>query len=147
MSYTAQHCGECGAYYERDDDSCATRFAHLLALDHSRREPWGSRHGQAFCAYALQHPGRHATSLDAAWSALYRIYVLGVDPAEVFESLRNNATGRPDGRSAVPHRPATRRAMPDMTIADLGDFDAASYPARLNAWCRAALRSWGPFED
>ena len=51
-----------------------TRFELLLALDHSRAEPWGSRHGQAFAAFALQHPVRHAASLDVAWELLYRVY-------------------------------------------------------------------------
>src|ERR1051326_7998235 len=49
-------CVECGAEYESDEDSCVARFDRLLALDHSRQEPWGSRHGQAFAAFALQHP-------------------------------------------------------------------------------------------
>jgi catechol 2,3-dioxygenase-like lactoylglutathione lyase family enzyme len=45
----------------------------LLALDHSRQEPWGSRHGVAFAAFALQHPARYATSLDPAWATLHRM--------------------------------------------------------------------------
>ncbi len=135
-------CPECGATYARDDDSCARRFANLLALDHSRREPWGSRHGQAFAAFALQHPELHAVSLDAAWSALYRIYQLGVEPAAAFASLRSSA-GRPAEPSNVPERPAVRRGMPTVTIADLGDYDAESYAERLDTWCHATLRSWG----
>jgi len=46
-------CPECGASYATEDDSCSARFERLLALDHSRQEPWGSRHGQAFAAFAL----------------------------------------------------------------------------------------------
>jgi hypothetical protein len=95
-------CPECGAMYSEERDSCAARFEELLALDHSRREPWGSRHGQAFAAFALQHPVTRAASLDRAWAALWRI-----------------------------------------TIRDLADFAAETYPARLDAWCRAALSSWG----
>jgi hypothetical protein len=30
-----------------------------------------------------------------------------------------------------------------MTIADLGEFDAATYPDQLEAWCRATLESLG----
>jgi len=70
-------CPECGATYSEEGDSCAARFDQLLALDHSRREPWGSRHGQAFAAFALQHPVIHEASLDRGWAALWRIYVAG----------------------------------------------------------------------
>src|SRR5205823_8749822 len=59
-------CAECGAMYIDEFDSCAARFETLLAVDHSRREPWGSRHGQAFAAFALQHPNTCSSSLDRA---------------------------------------------------------------------------------
>ncbi|MEZ4457026.1 MAG: DUF5946 family protein [Gemmatimonadales bacterium] len=134
-------CAECGAEY-RGDDSCAVRFARLLALDHSRAEPWGSRHGQAFAAFALQHPERHAASLDHAWAVLHRIYVAGAPPAATFRAVI-------DGRGAIPAawgtppRPDRCRHAPTVTIADLGDFEAAAYRAGLDAWCRAALAAWG----
>ena len=136
-------CGECGARYEDDRESCDSRFAQLLALDHSRREPWGSRHGQAFAAFALQHPERHGASLDSAWQSLYRVYVLRETPPHVFGSLRA-AGGRLAAYVGVPARPPIPRRKPDVTIADLRDFDAASYPALLDAWCVAALRAWEP---
>ena len=130
-------CNECGAAYSDPSDSCALRFQQLLALDHSRREPWGSRHGQAFAAFALEHPITHATSVDAAWEVLYRIYVLNEAPAYVFASRRRD----PTGRCVEPRRshPAAFRT----TIADLSDFDAGTYPAKLDEWCRAALVAWG----
>jgi hypothetical protein len=34
-----------------------------------------------------------------------------------------------------------RRAR--VTIAELGEFDAETYPARLEDWCRATLESLG----
>jgi Family of unknown function (DUF5946) len=135
-------CPECGAAYASDDDSCAARFEQLLALDHSRQEPWGSRHGQAFAAFALQHPARFATSLDHAWAALHRIYVAGDRPSVVFERLRANrreVLGEWNVTARLP-RPA---AAPSITIADLGDFDARRYADRLDAWCRATLSMWG----
>ena len=55
---TPTRCDECGARYTEPGDSCQARFDQLLALDHSRQEPWGSRHGLAFAAFALQHPRR-----------------------------------------------------------------------------------------
>jgi hypothetical protein len=116
------------------------RFHHLLALDHSRREPWGSRHGQAFAAFALQHPETYAASLDRAWAALWRIYVAGEPPAHVFAALRDAGDRSVPG---VPRRPERRTTVAAVTIADLDDFAPATYPERLDAWCRAALAAWG----
>jgi hypothetical protein len=136
-------CPECGATYSEERDSCAARFEELLALDHSRREPWGSRHGQAFAAFALQHPVTRAASLDRAWAALWRIYVAGESPARVFGALVAHRGRAPLADKNVPARPAARAMMPSITIRDLADFAAERYPARLDAWCRAALSSWG----
>jgi hypothetical protein len=138
----AMPCRECGARYLTRADSCAARFDALLALDHSRREPWGSRHGQAFAAFALQHPERHARSIEAAWVALYRIYLDNQPASEVFETLRRLPGAVPTSWD-IPKRPATRLHLPEMTIANLGDFGASSYPVLLDSWCRATLASWG----
>jgi hypothetical protein len=110
-----------------------------LALDHSRQEPWGSRHGQAFAAFALQHPTTYASSLDQAWRALYRIYIAGDAPEHVFAALRARRSFDAD----TPQRPAHRVEMPTLTIAHLADFAGDTYPQRLDAWCRASLASWG----
>lgn len=135
-------CPECGAIYTDSDDSCAVRFAALLALDHARREPWGSRHGQAFAAFALQHPVTHATALDRAWAVLNRIYVDGERPKRVFDRLVSERGGMPHEWNTPPRR-VERRAAPSMTIADLGDFAAETYAARLDEWCLASLAAWG----
>lgn len=139
---TEMRCPECGASYALYGDSCSARFEQLLALDHSRQEPWGSRHGQAFAAFALQHPERFATSLDHAWAALHRIYVVGDRPSFIFDRLRANRRTALDEWN-VPVRPSRPVAAPPMTIADLDDFDASSYADRLDDWCRAALSMWG----
>jgi hypothetical protein len=137
-----QRCPECGAVTDDTSESCASRFSALLALDHSRREPWGSRHGQAFAAFALQHPRAYPRSLDAAWTALYRIYALREPPAHVFAELRSGARELTKS-AAVPKRPSSPVSRPAVTIADLGDFEAHSYPAQLDVWCRATLVAWG----
>ncbi len=131
--------------YVAADDSCAAQFDALLALDHSRREPWGSRHGQAFAAFALQHPSAYPASLGRAWAVLHRIYVDGEAPARVFRSL---AAAAGPGRAVpstwrTPPRPPRPVAAPAVTIVDLADFTAATYPERLDAWCRATLVAWG----
>lgn len=143
---SAHTCRECGARYTADADSCDARFQALLALDHSRQEPWGSRHGQAFAAFALQHPSVFRTSLDAAWSSLFRIYCLNAAPFDVFNSLRRGRGGYLDDTS-VPLRRPEPVSRPTMTIADLADFAAATYAGQLDAWCRATLAAWGATVD
>jgi len=138
-------CPECGASYDTDGDSCAARFDQLLALDHSRREPWGSRHGQAFAAFALQHPQRFAGSLDHAWAALHRIYFAGDRPTLVFEQLRSGRQGAL-ARWNVPPRPERPVTSPSVTVANLGAFDADTYAEQLDDWCRASLAMWGAID-
>ena len=135
-------CPECGATFPQPEESCASRFALLLGLDHSRQEPWGSRHGQAFAAFALQHPASYPQSLDHAWGALYQIYVALQEPHSVFTSLRASGRKLPP-HWHVPQRPAQRVSAPEFTIADLADFEGETYPGQLDEWCRASLVTWG----
>lgn len=136
-------CPQCGATFLQVGDSCASRFEVLLSLDHSRQEPWGSRHGQAFAAFALQHPVIYPKSLDHAWAALYQIYATQADPTYVFTTLRAIGDSALPRSWTVPPRPAARRSMPTVTIADLADFGADAYALQLDAWCRASLATWG----
>lgn len=136
-------CPQCGAVYQTDEENCAQRFSALLALDHSRQEPWGSRHGSAFSAYTLQHPvGQSVAVLERCWTMLQRIWVAGDDPQFVARTLRAVENGRPHPWT-VPPLPtdAARPRRPRVTIASLGDFDAAGYPGQLEAWCRATLEA------
>lgn len=134
-------CTECGAATRESADGCAGRFRVLLALDHSHRAPWGPRHGLAFAAFVLQHPRAHEEALDTAWATLHRIYAVGEAPAVVFGALVA-------GRGAVPtywetpSRPLAPIQPFDVTIADLGDVDAATDAERLDAWCRATWAAW-----
>ena len=138
-------CPQCGGVLESPADSCASRFDALLALDHSRQEPWGSRHGSAFAAFALQHPaGRSHEALERCWTLLYRIWITGEDPQAVAQSLRRIPNGDPD-HTAVPPLSADAGAPKSfrVTIADLGEFDAETYPQLLGDWCRATLEAFG----
>jgi len=138
-------CAQCGATYEREDDSCAERFSALLALDHSRQEPWGSRHGSAFAVYTLQHPeAASREALERSWAMLYRIHVAGDEPSYVVRVLRQVNDGRP-AKWHVPPLPAEvgKSRHYRVTIADLRDFEAESYAARLEDWCRATLNALG----
>ncbi len=135
-------CPECGASYAAEDDDCSRRFEKLLALDHSRTEPWGSRHGLAFSAFALQHPDRFPGDVpERAWILLYSVYVQGSDYMRVTAALRRLGRRNPDW--SVPSLPAGRPVPPfAVTIADLGSFEAESYPRQLDEWCKAALAGW-----
>lgn len=138
-------CAQCGAVYQQPGDSCAERFSALLALDHSRTEPWGSRHGSAFAAYTLQHPsGVSREALEHCWILLYRIWIAGDNPLYVTRTLRQLDAGARPSWSVAPlpadvYAPRNAR----VSIADLGSFDPASYPSLLEAWCRATLESLG----
>jgi hypothetical protein len=136
-------CPECGAASPDAERSCAGRFKALLALDHSRHEPWGSRHGLAFAAYTLQHPGgATAELLDRCWLILFKVYVQGEDYRRVLGALNR----RPDIGSAdwgVPPPPPAPRGQYATTIADLDDFSPERYPALLDDWCRGVLAAWG----
>lgn len=135
-------CPGCGARYASPEDDCDARFAALLALDHARVEPWGSRHGLAFSAFVLQHADRHSRDeLERAWLMLYSVYRSGVEVDHVVRGLR--AAGKVAPAWDVPALPATSPPTRfPVTIADLGAFPAESYAAQLDEWCRATLAAW-----
>ena len=140
-------CPGCGAVYASAHETCAARLDALLALDHSRVEPWGRRHALAFSAYALQHPDRFGRDvLERAWLLLFSAYVKGVSADRVVERLRRAGTNRPDW--IVPPLPAgTPAPRFAVTIADLGSFAAETYSEQLDDWCRAALAGWRAFDE
>ena len=134
-------CMECGAVYEAECDDCARRFDSLLALDHSRTEPWGSRHGLAFSVFALQHPSRFPPDVaERAWILLYSVYVQGNDYQRVTAALRR--MGRQNPNWGVPPLSGHRPASFPVTIADLGSFPADRYPEDLDRWCKATVAAW-----
>ena len=142
---TEHVCPQCGARYQSSDDSCNARFDSILALDHARQEPWGSRHGRAFAAFALQHPaGRSREALERCWTLLHRIWIAGDDPQAVARVLRRMNEGT-DPAWTVPPLPGDVESARkfQVNIADLGDFDADRYPRLLEAWCRATLEAFG----
>lgn len=133
---TGAHCDECGARYADATDSCADRFALLLALDHSREEPWGSRHGLAFAVFALQHPRRFpAATRERSHELLRRVFEQGESLEHVVRDLRRRGA-HPGAADAAP--PAAAPPFPT-TIADLGAFEAGEYAQRLERWCRDTL--------
>jgi hypothetical protein len=127
-------CADCGARYDNAEDSCTVRFDQLLALDHSRQEPWGSRHGLAFAVFALQHPNRyHAATRARSFELLERVFLRCESTESVIGDFRARGS---DGRSN--ELPSVAGPF-SYTIADCGSFDAADYVARLEQWCRNTL--------
>lgn len=142
---TGNTCPQCGAVYRSAADSCQSRFDTLLALDHSRQEPWGSRHGSAFAAFVLQHAaGQSREMLERCWMLLHRIWVGGEDPRAVAYALRRIENGElePSPMPPLPMDAGAARSF-RVTIADLGEFEAESYPRLLEDWCRATLEALG----
>ena len=144
-------CHDCGANYTHSDDSCTARFDQLLALDHSWREPWGSRHGLAFAAFALQHPSRYDVATVArAHELLTRVIERGEPLGVAVRDFRARiASGQTTGASAETPAEAAAWTLPPRnstafatTIADLGEFAADGYAEQLESWCRAALRGY-----
>ena len=142
MNAETHSCTQCGATYE-GDNTCESRFNELLALDHSRREPWGSRHGLAFAVYALQHPSSFdKATLDRSWLILYRVFVAGNSAPMLLHALVKNPALA--ASIDVPPRPSISSTQhPRITIADLGNFEAIRYATRLQDWCVATLRWLG----
>lgn len=68
-------------------------------------------------------------------------FIRAGEPARVFGGFTGRPSATLDARQ--PERPAAMVAMPAVTIVDLGDFDAATYAERLDAWCPASLVAWG----
>ena len=135
-------CPQCGG--PAGARGCQERFEALLALDHGRREPWGPRHGLAVAVYTLQHPdGVPAERLEICWLIAYRCAVLGDDPARLARGIRSSRPARAADFGAVPRPPYPTAPVYEITIHDMGDFDAATYARRLVAWARATLLGWG----
>ncbi|MHB1329749.1 MAG: DUF5946 family protein [Gemmatimonadales bacterium] len=140
LAEASHHCEECGAMYMRADDSCQARFDQLLALDHSHREPWGSRHALAFAAFALQHPRRFpASSVARSHEMLERVCMRREPLDRVVADYRQRPRDLPTSPPRLPT--ATHYAV---TIADLGAFDASTYPDDLMRWALAALGAFRP---
>ncbi len=140
----AAHCSDCGAPTTGAGLTCTSRFEQLIALDHSRREPWGPRHGLAFAVYALQHPSRFDRSTrERSWLILYRVYRVGDDPTRLVEAIRRHRDPRPEAFGVPPLPDRADGGTFPMTIADLGSLEAARYADDLDAWCRSTLAALG----
>ena len=133
-------CDECGASIS-GGMSCRERFDVLLALDHSRTEPWGSRHGIAFAVFTLQHSKSASHEMvERCLDMLRRVYVDGEDRLKVYTDMRD-AHARTMSSSPCQMPPIAPYVFA-FTIDDMGDFSADTYVENLDACCRATLDAW-----
>ncbi|MFD6951887.1 hypothetical protein A6A08_15665 [Nocardiopsis sp. TSRI0078] len=138
-------CPECGAV---GDTPCGDLFRRLLALDHSRREPWGPLHGVAVACYRLQHPSSLAQGSHRFPLELLRAYVEGGAEAatRLTERARRANSHRARQRErtgAVPHPGVpTGFAVTIAEVAVDGGFPADRHPERVRAWAEATLAAW-----
>ena len=157
-----QTCTECGAVAAVP---CRELFERLLALDHSRQEPWGPLHGVVVACYRLQHPAAlPARDRGPALDLIHQYERGGLDALQRWAAHARRAnshrlTGgrdRPFGDTRPASTADGSRTRPDtdaatgdsyaVTIADVavdGTFPAAGHRRRVRSWARATLATWG----
>lgn len=138
-------CAQCGAV---SDTACEELFQRLLALDHSRQEPWGPLHGVAVTCYRLQHPASLAEGDHVFLLELLRTHV--TDGAEASRKLTERS------RRANSHRVRQRKHTAPVPRADApngfaftiteaavdGSFPAEGHPERVRTWATTTLTAW-----
>ncbi len=138
-------CAQCGAVSETP---CEELFQQLLALDHSRQEPWGPLHGVAVACYRLQHPGSLSEGAHEFPLELLRAHLEDGSAAshKLTERARRGNSHRVHRERGV--RTSTTPEAPSgfgFTIAEVaadGGFPAEGHPERVRAWARATLTAW-----
>ncbi|GHE90409.1 hypothetical protein GCM10017786_23360 [Amycolatopsis deserti] len=116
----------------------------MLALDHSRQEPWGPLHGVTVACFLLQHPSRlPAPDRGRAW-AIVRGFVDGglAAVADLTDAVRRANSHRARGALPILDVPPSVSGPFEVTIVDVaqdGTFPAAGFAARVRAWAQATL--------
>lgn len=130
------------------DTPCGELFQRLLALDHSRSEPWGPLHGVVVACYRLQHPATLTQGSHPFLLELLRTYVEGGAEAARRMTERARRANSHRVRQREPTAPAPRPGVPTgfaVTISNVavdGSFPADHYPERVRAWAEATLAAW-----
>ncbi|MDA3648073.1 DUF5946 family protein [Saccharopolyspora indica] len=121
----------------------------MLALDHSRRPPWGPLHGVTVACFLLQHPRRSpASGRGRAWAILNTYVDEGLaattrltERVRRANSHRNSGAALPDSGPGMSDPPAVF----GVTIADVardGTFPADGFPERVTAWAEDTITAW-----
>ncbi|MGI6877129.1 DUF5946 family protein [Amycolatopsis sp. 3B14] len=132
-------CAECGGA-----GPCEELFHVVLALDHSRREPWGPLHGVTVACFLLQHPSRVPERDRGRNWAIVRAFADGGRPAVAGLTAAVRRANSHRARGALPEfdAPPGGAGSFEVTIADVaqdGTFPAAGFEERVRAWARATL--------
>ncbi|WP_309109960.1 DUF5946 family protein [Saccharothrix sp.] len=133
-------CPECGT-----TEPCEELFHAVLALDHSRRPPWGPLHGVTVACYLLQHPSRLPEGHRGPPRELLRAYVDGgLRAVTALTGARRRANrGRgPSHVSTALGPPPTGFAVTIGDVAAGGTFPAEGFADRVRAWAAATAAAW-----
>lgn len=145
-------CPECGG--PALPQPCEELFGAVLALDHSRRPPWGPLHGITVSCFLLQHPSRLPrnapafpclmlhTYLDEGLTAVTRL----IGRARRSNSHRSRGLQLPEIDTGAPE-PHLAPSPTDfgVTIHDVGQdgtFPADGFPERITAWASDIITAW-----
>ena len=133
-------CPECGAPVPTDG-TCLDHFHALLVLESSFPGAPGSiLHFYAVATYNLQHPDSVGLTAQAL-ASLHRNLVDALDSKASLEELRRRTRRATDGSTRVHRRPGEppvlwHRGTWPMTVVDLLDATAATYPELVLRWAR-----------
>ena len=142
-------CGQCGA--TSAGEGCEGLFERLLALDHSRRPPWGPLHGLAVACFFLQHPAHPLAPRggnERAWAFLHAYLAGGQRSLDVATRAARAAGSNRQVRSRAPDVAMPERPAPTIfatTIADVavdGTFPASGYEERIRRWAEDIVAAW-----
>jgi hypothetical protein len=140
-------CPECSGSWAMG--TCAELFDALLALDHSRRPPWGAHHGVSVATYLLQHPSRSTPAMRRGQWELVRAFTRdGLAAAQALAAARvagNRGGRRPSDEPAAGVELDRVPAGFAVTIADVsvdGTFPADGFADRVASWARATVEAW-----
>jgi len=125
-------------------------FERLLALDHSRQEPWGPLHGVVVACHRLQQATAPLPVDDQLFVQL-RVFLDGGLPAvsrywaQARARNSHRAGGAPFAAPTGPllDGPPARFAVTIRDVAVDGTFPADGYPDRVRDWAVATLEAWG----
>lgn len=147
-------CKDCGAV--ADETSCEELFHRLLALDHSRAEPWAAFHAVNVASYALQHPTWSSSRFrDGQYRILSVFATDGLSGVHALTASRVSANShrqkrgrthellQPDaGRALSGVEPPTQFRTTIHDVAVDGTFPAAGYTERVTNWAEATRTAW-----
>jgi hypothetical protein len=140
LTLPSERCPGCGAPAE--PDSCDELFQVLLALDHSRQDPWGPLHGVSVSCFLLQHHGGSVEGVSPRRAVLQAYLDGGLEAVEHLTTRARRANRR--GGVVFDLDPAHKDALPvgpfAVTIVDVahgGKFPADGFAERVRNWASA----------